>query len=161
MIKAITVTNYLGDSIRMDLARPEESGFVIRAITGLGPGQANINTVDVSTNDGGFFNSARLPIRNIVLTLGFLPKPSIEDVRQKSYKYFPIKKKLTLLIETDNRTAEIEGYVESNDPNIFSKEETTDISKVCRCWNRCGYGCYRLEPTGVIHRRTGYFFRHW
>lgn len=131
MIKSITVTNYLGDSLVLNLARPEESGFVVKSVTGLGPGTANINTTEVSTNDGGLYNSSRLSTRNIVITLGFLWKDSIEDVRQKSYKYFPIKKKLTLLIETDNRHAEIEGYVETNDPNIFSKEEGADISIIC------------------------------
>lgn len=131
MIKAITVTNYLGDSLVLNLAQPEESGFVVKSVTGLGPGTANINTTEVSTNDGGLYNSSRLSTRNIVITLGFLWKDSIEDVRQKSYKYFPIKKKLTLLIETDNRQAEIEGYVETNDPNIFSKEEGADISIIC------------------------------
>lgn len=131
MIKTITVTNYLGDSLVLNLARPEESGFVVKSVTGLGPGTANINTTEVSTNDGGLYNSSRLSARNIVITLGFLWKDSIEDVRQKSYKYFPIKKKLTLLIETDNRQAEIEGYVETNDPNIFSKEEGADISIIC------------------------------
>lgn len=131
MIKSITVTNYLGDSLVLNLARPEESGFVVKSVTGLGPGTANINTTEVSTNDGGLYNSSRLSTRNIVITLGFLWTDSIEDVRQKSYKYFPIKKKLTLLIETDNRHAEIEGYVETNDPNIFSKEEGADISIIC------------------------------
>lgn len=131
MIKFITVTNYLGDSIKLDLARPEESGFVVRFITGLGPGKANINTTEVSTNDGSLFNSSRLPSRNIVIGLKYLWKDSIEEARYLSYKYFPIKKKLTLLIETDKRKAEIEGYVESNDPNIFSKDEGSDISIIC------------------------------
>lgn len=44
MIRAVTFTNYLGDSIRLDLARPEKSGFIIKSVTGLGPGKANINT---------------------------------------------------------------------------------------------------------------------
>lgn len=131
MIKSITVTNYLGDSIKLDLARPEESGFVVQSVTGLGPGKANINTTEVSTNDGSLFNSSRLPSRNIVIGLKFLWKKSVEDVRQLSYKHFPIKKKLTLLIETDNRQAEIDGYVESNDPNIFSREEGSDVSIIC------------------------------
>ena len=61
----------------------------------------------------------------------YLWKDSIEDVRQLSYKYFPIKKKLTLLIETDNRSAEIDGYTESNEPDIFSKDEGSDVSIVC------------------------------
>lgn len=131
MIRKITVTNYLGDSMELILTRPELSGFVVESITGLGPGKADINTTEVSTNDGGLFNSSRLSSRNIVLTLGFLSTGSIEDIRQKSYRYFPIKKKVTLLIETDNRKAKIDGYVESNEPNIFSKSEGSTISIIC------------------------------
>ena len=131
MIKSITVTNYLGDSLKMELARPEKSGFIVRSISGLGPGKADINTTEVSTNDGGLFNSARLPSRNIVISLKYLWQNSIEEARHKSYTYFPLKKKVKLLIETDRRSATIEGYVESNDPNIFSKSEGTDISIIC------------------------------
>lgn len=131
MIQSITVTNYLGDSIKLELARPEKSGFVVKSVTGLGSGKANINTTEVATNDGSLFNSSRLPSRNIVISLKYLWNDSVEDVRQLSYKYFPIKKKVTLLIETDNRSAEIDGYVEANDPDIFSKDEGSDISIVC------------------------------
>lgn len=131
MIKSITATNYLGESIKMELARPEKSGFIVSSITGLGPGKANINTTEVSTDDGGLFNSARLPSRNIVLGLIFMWKDSIEEARHRSYKYFPLKKKVKLLIETDTRTAEIEGYVDSNEPNIFSKSQGSDISIIC------------------------------
>lgn len=131
MIKSITVTNYLGDSIKLELMRPEKSGFVVTSVTGLGPGKANINTSEVSTRDGSLYNSSRVPSRNIVISIKYLWKNTIEEARHLSYKYFPIKRKVTLLIETDNRMAEIEGYVESNDPDIFSKEEGSDISIVC------------------------------
>ena len=131
MIKSITATNYLGESIKMELARPEKSGFIVYNISGLGPGKANINTTEVSTDDGGLFNSARLPSRNIVIGLMFMWKDSIEEARHRSYKYFPLKKKVKLLIETDTRTAEIEGYVDANEPNIFSKSEGSSISIIC------------------------------
>ncbi len=131
MIKTITVTNYVGDVLKLSLSRPDETGFAVTSITGLGPGKAEINKTDISTTDGSLFTSARLSSRNIVITLRFLWKDSIESVRQLSYKYFPIKKPLTLLFETENRLAEINGYVESNDPEIFSKDEGTSISIVC------------------------------
>lgn len=131
MIKSITVTNYLGESMTMELTRPEKSGFIVQSVTGLGPGKATVNTTEVSTSDGGFYNSSRLATRNIVLTLGFLPLNTIEDTRQLSYRLFPIKKKLTLTFDTDNRHASIDGYVESNEPTIFSKEESTTISILC------------------------------
>lgn len=131
MIKAITVTNFRGESLKLELARPENSGFIVTEITGLGPGKATVNTVETSTNDGSMFNSARVPSRNIVISLRYMWKATVEEVRQLSYKYFPIKKPLKLKIETDNRNLEIEGYVESNEPNIFSKEESADISIIC------------------------------
>lgn len=133
MIKSVTVTNYLGDSIKLELMRPDLSGFLIESITGLGPGKADINTTEVSTGDGGLYNSARLSKRNIVIAVKYYNwhAESIETIRQLSYKYFPIKKPLTLLIETDNRTSKIVGYVESNDPNIFAKESGSSISIIC------------------------------
>lgn len=131
MIKSVTVTNYVGDQLKLDLFRPELSGFAITSIDGLGPGKADINSTEMSTTDGARYNSARVSSRNIVMSLRYLHKDTIEDARQLSYKYFPLKKKVTLLFETDNRTLWIEGYVESNEPNIFSKESDTDISIIC------------------------------
>lgn len=131
MIKSITVTNYLGDQINLSLTNPEETGIIIESITGLGPGKATINTIDLPTMDGSIFNSSRCSSRNIVMSLRYLWKDTIEEVRHRTYKYFPLKRMVTLLIETDERTSEIEGYVESNEPNIFSSEEGADISIVC------------------------------
>lgn len=130
MIQNITVTNYLGESLKMDLDNPRESGFLIRSIDGLGPPKATINTTDLSNMDGSVFNSARAESRNIVFDIVFWG-PDIESLRQKSYRYFPVKKPLTLTFETDNRTSQAVGYVESNEPDIFSSEESTRISIIC------------------------------
>ena len=134
MIYSIVVTNYLGDRIKLEQGKPDVSGFLIKSITGLGPAKANVNTTEVSTNDGSLFNSARLSQRNIVLDMVFINTvygESIEDLRQKSYKYFPLKKSVELTIETDNRYVKTTGYVESNEPNIFSSQEGTQISIIC------------------------------
>lgn len=131
MIKSITVTNYLDETIVLDMRFPEKSGFLVKSITGLGPVKANINVADIATGDGGSYNSARATSRNIVMKLGFMFAPTVEAVRQKSYKYFPLKKKVRLTIETDNRICETYGYVEKNEPDIFSKNESTSISIIC------------------------------
>lgn len=134
MIYSLAVTNYLGDRIRLELGRPENTGFLIKSITGLGPVKANVNTTEVATNDGSMFNSARLSQRNIVIQLAFMHSiygEDIEEVRQKLYKYFPIKKNVELIIETDNRYVRTTGYVESNEPDIFSKQEGSQISIIC------------------------------
>ena len=106
MIHSFAITNYLGDRIKLDLREPEVSGFLIKSVTSLGPVKATVNTTEVVTNDGSMFNSARLSQRNIVFQIVFVDTvygETIEDVRQKSYKYFPAKKNVEIIIETDNR----------------------------------------------------------
>lgn len=134
MIYSFAITNYLGDRVKLELGKPEVSGFLIKSVTGLGPVKANVNTTEVVTNDGSMFNSARLSHRNIVFQLAFVDTvygETIEDIRQKSYKYFPAKKSVEIVIETDNRYVKIKGYVESNEPDIFSSQEGTQISIIC------------------------------
>lgn len=131
MIKSITVTNPKGESLVLDLFHPEKSGLIVKSITGLGPPKANINSTDLATADGALYSSARASTRNIVFNLQFMYAPTIEDARQKTYKYFPLKKKVTIEVQTDNRSLMTEGYVESNSPDIFSKEESAQISILC------------------------------
>jgi hypothetical protein len=131
MIKGITITNHLGESIRLDLMNPESSGFIIKSISGLGPAKANVNFTELATNDGAIDNSARLDTRNIVLELVFLENPTIEATRLLTYKYFPVKRNITFLIETDNRICETTGRVESNEPSIFDQQEGAQISIMC------------------------------
>lgn len=131
MIKSLEVTNHLGDVLLLELASPEDSGLCITDITGIGPGSANIHTTETATNDGSMFNSARLSQRNIVITARLLFKPTVEDVRHKTYKYFPLKQQVKLRFETDSRICEIYGIVEGNDPVIFEQQEYTQISIIC------------------------------
>lgn len=131
MIKSVTVINYLGEALELDLRNPEKSGLFVKSIKGLGPSKGIINTTEVSTNDGSIYNSARTTQRNIVMQLGFLWNDLIEDSRHLTYKYFPVKKKLTLIFDTDRRQCMITGYVESNEPDIFSKNSGCQISIIC------------------------------
>lgn len=131
MIKSIKVTNPKGESLVLDLFHPEKSGLIVRSISGLGPPKANINSTDLATADGALYSSARASTRNIVFNLQFMFAPTIEDSRQLTYKYFPLKKLVKIEVETDNRSLETSGYVESNSPDIFSREETTQISILC------------------------------
>lgn len=131
MIKSVTITNHLDESIKLDLFNPEESGFIIKSIEGLGPVKANINFKELATNDGSIDNSARLSSRNIVMNLQFMESPTIEETRLKSYKYFPIKRNIKFLIETDSRICETIGRIETNTPTIFSNAEGCQISILC------------------------------
>ena len=88
MVNSIIVTNYLGESIVLELGKPEESGFLITSIDGLGPVKANINTTNKSGMDGSKYNSAKRENRNIVIHLKFISDgtETIEDIRD-DYKF--------------------------------------------------------------------------
>jgi hypothetical protein len=137
MINSVTVTNHLGDSVTLELRFPEKSGFLISegGITGLEPPKANINITEVSTMDGAIYNSSRANSRNIVFNLGFFENPAanltIENIRHNSYKYFPVKRPIEILVETDTRSCRTIGYVESNEINVFSEKEGSVISVIC------------------------------
>ena len=131
MIKGFSVKNHLGEKLHVELASFAETGLVVKTIDGLGPAKGNINMTDNGIADGTTYNSSRLDNRNIVFTFAFQDVPDIETVRQRTYKYFPIKKPVELEFFTDNRQLKTTGYVESNDPTIFSSEEGTVISILC------------------------------
>lgn len=134
MLKKVVVTNYLGESIECKIEGVEaenDSGLIITSIDGLGPVKATINMTEIPSSDGSIYNSSRLTNRNIVIKAIFTHASSIEEARHLSYRYFPINRKLTLTIETDSRTGTVEGYVESNEPDIFSKQSSFQISILC------------------------------
>lgn len=132
MIKTITIINHFGEEICLELSNPYDSGFVVKNITGLGPVNANVNFTELATIDGAIDNdSERIGSRNIVMELEFLEHPTIEDTRLLSYKYFPIKKNVTFIIETDSRTCKTIGRIEKNDPEIFSDKEGCQVSILC------------------------------
>jgi hypothetical protein len=133
MVNNVKIVNYLGDELVMELGNPEKSGFLIFNMTGLGPEKAEIRTTDIVTADGGLYNSSRLPSRNITLNIRFFSweEKTVEQIRHESYRYFPIKKPLTIIIHTEERVCEIEGYVEANEPVIFSKVVHCSLSIIC------------------------------
>lgn len=133
MIKTIKVKNPRGETLVMELTNPGTSGFVVRRVDGLGPAKSVINMGESLYLDGSYFNSARVTNRNLVFDLLFQDSTieSIESIRQKTYRFFPMKTPLEIEVETDNRIGVTTGYVESNEPIIFSKEESTQISIVC------------------------------
>ncbi len=134
MLKSVTITNYLGKSVTYSFEEPtidDESGLFITEIEGLGPVKADINMTKLATANGDIYNSSRLSGRNIVIKGRYTYAKTIEEARLMSYRYFPIGHKITFHIETENRIAETTGYVESNDPVIFSKDCNAQISVLC------------------------------
>lgn len=131
MIRTIHVTNSSGEKLSLELSSPEESGLAVLSVDGLGPSESNINLTEMLTIPGGLFNSSRILSRNILFSLRFLEKPSIEATRLMSYRFFPITEKITIEVVTDTRTGVIDGYVERNDVKMFSDKSGTVISVIC------------------------------
>lgn len=131
MIHTVIATNYLNESLEISLTNADDHGLVITNIDGIGGGEADINIGDFATANGGYFNSSRALSRVITLDILFKEAPTIEVARRNTYRFFPIRKKVTLEFITDTRHTMIEGYVESNEATIFSPKTGTSISVVC------------------------------
>lgn len=131
MIKSLTVTNSIGESLTLELTRPDKSGIAIKSINGLGTPDFNVNMTPFGSSDGSILGSVKAESRTIIITVWPQFNPMVEDSRQLLYRYFQVKKPIELSVLGDNRALMIEGYVESITPNIFDNPETVQISVVC------------------------------
>lgn len=131
MIKSLTVTNYVGDSWEIELAKPEKYGIAITDITGIDAVTADIYDQEMASSDGSIYTSSRATKRNIVISATLLPVTTVEEVRHLLYKMFPVKHATTLRFETETRVCEINGYVESNAHVIFKEQVTIQVSVIC------------------------------
>lgn len=131
MIKTITVSGGT-EKKTFDLLKPESTGFLVYKIDGLGPGDIDVHTSE-RPFDGDYFISTRKPKRPISIYIKpiWIAGKTIEQLRNELYRYFPMKKELTLVFETHSRTAMISGYVSNIAPDIFSAAETVQIDIVC------------------------------
>lgn len=140
-------SNYICEKTHVESTAHPKHGLIIKKIDGLGEINTTIGTTDYTVRDGSYFNGARIGNRNIVITFilsesynDFDNKENptgvwnIENSRLRLYNYFPAKKKVRLSFKTDVFGGEriIEGRVESVKPDIFSKDETVDVSIICQ-----------------------------
>ena len=101
----------------------------------LGPVKAAVNTSPLGSMDGDSYVGSTVGARNIVLTIK--PNPdwdtwTYEQIRRVLYAYFMPKRRVRLIFETDEiAPVEILGYVESIEPNIFSKDGEVQVSIIC------------------------------
>lgn len=123
------------------------SQYSLIHVTGLTPPKADINTSVAGTIDGAFYNSARVNMRNIVLTI--VIEGDIEANRQHLYRIFPIKSLCTVFFKNENMNVQISGYIELVDGDLFSKREQMQISIICPrpFWSALGLVAYELSTT--------------
>lgn len=114
---------------------PGINPFQHRGHDGLGPVKADITTSPYAEIDGEAFLGDSVGKRNIVLKIGLNPDwadQTMEGLRMLLYAYFmpkfPVRLRFT---STHLPTCEISGYVESMDPNMFSKDPEINVSIIC------------------------------
>lgn len=111
---------------------PSDDPVQIRNIDGLGPVKADISTTPSGTSRGETYQGSSTGKRNIVLTLGLNPDWAVQTVsslRRLLYAYFMPQQWCKLRFFSDEMpTTDIEGYVESFEPNMFSQDPEIQIS---------------------------------
>ena len=105
------------------------SSYEILKITGLNPPPALINFSNIPNFDGSTYNSARLNNRNIVLTIKI--HSPVEQNRIRLYQFFQMKRLIRIYYQNDSRDVYIDGYIETFDFDLFTINETVQISVLC------------------------------
>jgi hypothetical protein len=115
--------------------RPDTDLFEVRNIDGLGAVKADVNTTPLGSVDRESFVGSTFGKRNIVLTLGMTPDWddwTVSRLRRLLDRYFMPKFQTHLVFESmEFSPVEIFGYIESNEPNMFSKDPEHQISIIC------------------------------
>lgn len=115
---------------------PNDDPVQIKNIEGLGPVKAEITSTAYATGRGELPQGSFVGKRNIVLTLGFNPnwaeQQTMSSLRQILYRYLMPQQWTKLrFFSQELPTVDIEGIVESIEPNIFSQDPEVQVSILC------------------------------
>lgn len=119
------VENHNGEVLNLSTS----SKYTLYKITGLQPPASAVNTSNNATSDGVSVNSVRVDKRNIVLYMAL--NGDIEESRINLYKYFPLKKTITIFFKHGSRDVYIKGMVELIECDLFAKRQVAQISVIC------------------------------
>lgn len=97
--------------------------------TGLGPVAADVNTTSLGMVDGDKYNSARVGMRNVVLTVTI--SGNVEQNRIRLYQFFGPKKAVKLYYKNGTRDIYTEGVVEALECDQFTAKQRAQISIIC------------------------------
>jgi len=119
------VKNHVGEVLNLSTS----SKYTLYKITGLQPPASAVNTSNNATSDGVSVNSVRVDKRNIVLYMAL--NGDIEESRINLYKYFPLKKTITIFFKHGSRDVYIKGMVELIECDLFAQRQVAQISVIC------------------------------
>lgn len=103
--------------------------YQVYKVTGLQPPAVSINSSVNATTDGSTVNSLRAGTRNIVLYMTL--EGDVEKSRIELYRYFPLKKRITVYFKNGSRDVLIEGYVEVIECDLFTNKQIAQVSLLC------------------------------
>ena len=122
---SLSVQNAAGKLLELT----HNENYNVTKVTGLNPPSATINTKTVTNFDGARFNSSRVNMRNIVITL--LPVDPIDANRIALYEYFKVKQFVRIYYKNRLRDVYIDGYVETIEDDFFTMSQNIQISIIC------------------------------
>lgn len=111
------------------LSLTNNPNYIVYKLEGLTPPRATINTSVSTTTDGSTVNSARVESRNVVIYMTI--EGAVEANRINLYKYFPLKREITLYYRNGTRNVYIQGIVEAVECDPFAKKQVAQISILC------------------------------
>lgn len=114
---------------------PSNDPVQVLDIQGLGPVKAETESTPFATGRGELYQGSSIGKRNIVMTLGLNPDwatQTMATLRQLLYAYLLPGVYSKLRFFSDYLpTVDIEGIVESFEPNIFSQDPQIQVSVLC------------------------------
>lgn len=133
-IQKLDITNARGNVLSLEIEE-DDGPYQVNSIEGLDPGKAALVSSSYAGADGGVFQSATRPPRNIVIKLDLDPDfdpTTYESARSELYKWFMPKATITQRYYLSTGLyLDIEGIVESNDSPIFDEDPDVTISVMC------------------------------
>lgn len=103
--------------------------YTVYKVDGLTPPAATVNSSANTTIDGSTINSVRVENRNIVIYLTI--EGEVEKNRINLYKYFPLKKNVTIYYKNDSRDVYTNGVVDTIECDLFANKQVAQISIIC------------------------------
>lgn len=122
---SLSVQNAAGNLLELT----NNENYNVIKVTGLNPASATINTKSVTNLDGQKFNSSKVNMRNIVLTV--LPVEPVDENRIALYEYFKVKQFVRIYYKNKLRDVYIDGYVETFEDDFFTNPQNIQISIIC------------------------------
>lgn len=110
--------------------------YRITDIQGIGPVKADVTTAPYATQRGSILQATRVGVRNLVIKIAYKPdyktNKTVQILRREIYSILAPGNLVNLVfLNSEDRSVQIEGVVESHDPVIFSQEPEVQISILC------------------------------